>query len=581
MRKVLVRCLVPSMLLCGAALLGQVPVVLHNFSGPDGTGPNFNMVLGADGLLYGIAISGGANPCAGSECGTAWKIDTTGNFTDIHDFPVSATDPFRPLGGLILGNDGFYYGSTELGGMVPSPNTYGAVYRMDSLGNVTVLHAFDFTDGDAPAGALARGADGTLYGVTANAGGSDARCTAGCGTLFSLDTAGTLTTLHSFNFTDGAIPESNVLLANDGNLYGTTLKGGNDNVSCTGGAGGCGTIFKSTIGGSLTTVYAFTGGDDGFQPGPTLLPASDGNMYGVTELGGAHGQGTIFKIDGAGTLTTIHAFNTTDGAIPIGGLMQATDGTILGTTQGGGTNFAGTIFKMDPAGDVTTLYSVDPAKMTYPQTTLTQASDGNLYGTAGGGTSSLGVIYQFPYLCYADMAGNGFYRYVCNIGVHHITGGCGGGNYCPGSPVTRDQMAVFLLKAKHGAGYLPPGCKGVFADVLCPSPFANWIEELHNEGITGGCDATHYCPGDPVTRAEMAIFLLKAKNGSGYHPPSCMGVFSDVVCPDPSKVADFIEALYNLHVTGGCGVGPLRYCPSNPNTRGEMAVFLVKTFGLL
>jgi uncharacterized repeat protein (TIGR03803 family) len=581
MRKVLLPSLIISMLLVGTALLGQVPLVLHEFSGLDGTGPNFNMILGNDGLLYGIAISGGVNPCAGSECGTAWKIDTQGNFTDIHDFPESGADPFRPLGGLILGADGFYYGTTEVG----ASTNFGTVFRMDSLGNLTVLHTFDFTDGGAPAGSLAQGADGTLYGNTANAGGSDARCTAGCGTLFSLDSGGTLTTLHAFDWTDGAIPESNVLFANDGNLYGTTLFGGNTSPSCTVGAQGCGTIYKSTIGGSFTTLYAFTGGDDGYEPGPTLLQASDGNLYGVTELGGVNGQGTIFKIDGAGTLTTIHSFDVTDGSIPIGGLMQATDGTILGTTEGGGTNHVGTIFTTDTAGNVTTLYSFDPATMAYPQTTLTQASDGNLYGTAGGGTHGVGTIYQFPYQCYVDVAPPYlFYPYICNIGVHHVTGGCGAGYYCPGDPVTRAQMAVFLLRGLHGAKYVPPHCAGVFSDVACPGGFAvDWIEELYNEHITGGCQIGPllYCPLNPVTRAQMAAFLLKAEHGSGYVPPSCTGIFADVPCTPGAGFSDWIEELYHEGITGGCDVAPLRYCPGDPNTRGQMAVFIVKTFGLM
>jgi len=135
---------------------------------------------------------------------------------------------------------------------------------------------------------------------------------------------------------------------------------------------------------------------------------------------------------------------------------------------------------------------------------------------------------------------------------------------------------VFLLKAKHGAGYVPPSCTGVFTDVACPSQFADWIEELAAEQITGGCGAGIYCPDNAVTRAQMAAFLLKAKYGSAYVPPSCTGVFSDVVCP--SLFANWIEELAAEGITGGCGAGI--YCPANPNTRGQMAVFLVKTFGL-
>jgi len=137
-------------------------------------------------------------------------------------------------------------------------------------------------------------------------------------------------------------------------------------------------------------------------------------------------------------------------------------------------------------------------------------------------------------------------------------------------------MAVFLLKAEHGATYVPPACAGVFPDVPCPSAFADWIEQLAAEQITGGCGGGNYCPDDAVTRAQMAVFLLKAEHGADYTPPDCAGIFGDVACP--SLFADWIERLADEEITGGCGGG--NYCPTNPNTRGQMAVFLVKTFEL-
>jgi hypothetical protein len=90
-----------------------------------------------------------------------------------------------------------------------------------------------------------------------------------------------------------------------------------------------------------------------------------------------------------------------------------------------------------------------------------------------------------------------------------ITGGCGGGNYCPTNPVTRAQMSAFLLKSKHGSAFTPPACTGIFADVPCPSLFADWIEQLAAEGITAGCGGGNYCPNDPNTRGQMAVFLVK------------------------------------------------------------------------
>lgn len=158
-----------------------------------------------------------------------------------------------------------------------------------------------------------------------------------------------------------------------------------------------------------------------------------------------------------------------------------------------------------------------------------------------------------------------------------ITAGCGGGNYCPGDAVSRAQMAVFLLKAEHGFFHVPSPCVGVFSDVACPGAFAaDWIEQLSAEGITAGCGGGNFCPGGVVSRAQMSAFLLKAEHGSSYVPPPCIGVFGDVPCGSP--FADWIEQLFHENVTAGCGGG--NYCPSGPNTRAQMAVFLAKTFGL-
>lgn len=171
-----------------------------------------------------------------------------------------------------------------------------------------------------------------------------------------------------------------------------------------------------------------------------------------------------------------------------------------------------------------------------------------------------------------------FYPFIETLFHNEVTGGCGGGDYCPGNSVTRAQMAVFLLKAEHGSAYVPPTCIGTFADVTCPSLFADWIEELAAEGITTGCGGNDYCPDDAVTRRQMAVFLLKAAQGSDYTPPAAAGIFDDV--PPGDAFAPWIEDLYNRQITAGCLQTPPLYCPAHPNNRGQMAVFLVKTFGL-
>ena len=172
--------------------------------------------------------------------------------------------------------------------------------------------------------------------------------------------------------------------------------------------------------------------------------------------------------------------------------------------------------------------------------------------------------------------GDIFHDFIEAVFRNGITAGCGSSAYCRDNPVRRDQMAVFLLKAEHGPAFAPLPCAGIFGDVACPSTFADWIETLAAEEITGGCGGGNYCPLNPVRRDQMAVFLLKAKHGSAYTPPACVGVFPDVACP--SQFADWIEQLAAEQITGGCGGG--NYCPLSPNTRGQMSVFLVKTFAL-
>jgi len=176
--------------------------------------------------------------------------------------------------------------------------------------------------------------------------------------------------------------------------------------------------------------------------------------------------------------------------------------------------------------------------------------------------------------------GDPFHDYVEQIFRNGITAGCSGGNYCRNDSVTRAQMAVFLLKSRYGSTHVPPPCASVFDDVACPSLFADWIEELYAQGVTGGCSASPllYCPDQAVTRAQMAVFLLKGSLGSSYAPPNCTGlVFADVPCTG-GPFDPWIEDLADRGITGGCGGGD--YCPASPVTRGQMAVFLTKAFGL-
>jgi hypothetical protein len=172
---------------------------------------------------------------------------------------------------------------------------------------------------------------------------------------------------------------------------------------------------------------------------------------------------------------------------------------------------------------------------------------------------------------------NSFIERLYNAGV---TGGCGTNPliYCPDNKVTRAQMAVFLLKAVHGSSYVPPSATGtIFNDVPVTYWAAAWIEQLYAEGVTGGCGNGNYCPeGILTTRAQMAVFLLRAKHGSSYVPPAASGIFNDV--PVTYWAAAWIEQLYAEGITSGCGNG--NYCPEGSLTRAEMAIFLVRTLNL-
>ncbi len=224
-----------------------------------------------------------------------------------------------------------------------------------------------------------------------------------CVTQGVLASAQTFTTLHSFGGTnEGAHPTAPVILGTDGNLYGTTYTG----------AYGQGTVFQLTPGGTLTTLYSFcaqSGCPDGAQPAAGLMQASDGNFYGTTRIGGANGEGTVFKMTPSGTLTTLYSFCPKnlcrDGQQPEAGLLQVKDGYFYGTTYFGGHYGGGEVFEMTPSGNVYTLYdfcSINNGQAacadgSLPQAGLVQGSDGNFYGTtSSGGTGyhSYGTVFK-------------------------------------------------------------------------------------------------------------------------------------------------------------------------------------------
>ena len=363
---------------------------LHSFcqqtNCPDGSLPEGWLVQGTDGDFYGTTVTGGANGF-----GTVFKITSGGTLTTLHSFNNS--DGNAPAA-LILAGDGNFYGTASQGGGAScsrGPNGCGTVFRITPGGTLTTLYTFcaqaNCTDGYFPGAALVQGRDGNLYGSTLS-GGTPGQCrSAGCGTIFKITLAGSLTTLYRFcpqancQFVspDGSNPGAALVQGADGNLYGTTESGGSDN----GCVFGCGTVFRVTLTGALATLHEFVNSVDGNMPGQ-ILQARDGNFYGVT-------VGSLFKLTADGSFTTLHNFTFADGNDPVG-LLEATDGKLYGVTSQGGNNNCifgcGTIFKTDAGGVITTLHSFDGSDGSAATGGLVQGTDGTLYGTTSNGGSS-------------------------------------------------------------------------------------------------------------------------------------------------------------------------------------------------
>jgi uncharacterized repeat protein (TIGR03803 family) len=304
------------------------------------------------------------------------------------------------LAPLLEGADGYFYGTTYADGT----NNSGTVFRMTPSGAVAVLYNFcseaNCADGAFPEAGLVQGRDRDFYGTASG------KCGSTCdGTVFKISRTGKLTTLYSFcslkNCADGASPMAGLVLGADGNFYGTTYSGGMAcNIFFS-----CGTVFRITPSGKLTTLYVFcpTGSNCHGHPWG-LVQGTNGNFYGTTWDGGVNQStemvGSVFKITPAGTLTTLYSFcsrsHCADGSLPMAGVIQGRDGNFYGTTTEGGASIgagAGTIFRVGPSGTLKTLYVFcasgtnpdDCPDGSIPAADLVQGSDGNFYGTTAGG----------------------------------------------------------------------------------------------------------------------------------------------------------------------------------------------------
>ncbi len=568
-----------------AALRGQTFEVFHQFDLPGPGGPD-ELIQDSDGSFYGVSQDGGTvSPFCIAGCGTVYRMDGDGAVTILHEFTRNDDDGsspggFFPLARLLRASNGDLYGTTIYGG----PCLCGTIFRIDSNGIFTTVHTFVGTDGDLPAGSLIEPQPGDLWGTT-GAGGSGWP-TGGDGTIFRMHFNGDLETMHEFSGSDGSLPSKSLLLADDGNLYGSTFLGGSADS---------GNLFRITLNGNLTVLHEFTGGNAPRE----LIQSSSGNLIAqyIGTLSGAD-RGGVYRITLDGDVQVLHAFASDghEGSQHVSRLLQADDGFFYGTANQGGLNNKGTVFRLGENGNFTVIHDFggDPDGRT-PQAGLMQAADGRLYSTTyhgGDGGTEFGVAYRIMlpgspprFFCAADFVRRDqmavfllkiehgaayvpppctgqfpdvacpglFADWVEELAAEGITAGCGGGDYCPLSAITRAQMAVFLLKTEHGTAYAPPPCSGAFPDVACPSLFGAWIEQLAAEGITAGCGLGNFCPDAPVTRAQMAVFLLKIEHGPAFAPPACQYIFTDVACP--SQFANWVEALYAEDITAGCA-GP-------------------------
>jgi uncharacterized repeat protein (TIGR03803 family) len=332
-----------------------------------------DIVEASDGKLWGT--TSGQGP---TYCGTGFRMSLTGVPTSTLNFSCS---PDFPDGnnpqGLTQGTDGNFYGVTFFGGS----NEEGSVFKLTPTGVLTTLVSFNGSNGSGPVGTLTEGRDGSFYGATY--GGGDQY---GYGTVFQVTSTGTLTTLYQFDFTHGAQPYAGVIQATDGNFYGTTYSGG---------AWGGGTIYKITSQGTLTVVYSL--GEYAYDPNSpvtALVQGKDGSLYGTTPYGGNNNNyGAVFKFTPQGVFSTLYAFSGPDGYSPGGPLVQATDGNLYGTTACNTTG-QGTIFKITSGGTLTTLHTFDGADGESP-IALVQDTNGMFYGVTNlGGTSNLGTTFS-------------------------------------------------------------------------------------------------------------------------------------------------------------------------------------------
>ena len=432
--------------------------VLYNFTGgADGASPSTVLLRDPAGNLYGTTKTGGQTTCLYG-CGVLFKLNPVGQETVLHAF--TGTDGEGPEAGVIADPAGNLYGTTYLGGAAG----VGVVYKLDASGQESLLYSFaGRADGANPLGGLALDSAGNLYGTTSLGGSQNGRSAQGV--VFKLNPAGRETLVHIFSDpVGGTQPNAGVILDLAGNLYGTTYYGG---------TAGNGTVFKLDPAGSETVLHNFTGGVDGAYPTSGVILDSAGNLYGTTPYRGTAHRGVLYKLDASGNETVLHAFTGgSDGGHPAGGVVLDSAGNLFGTTK------TGVVFKFDTAGNFTVLYTFTGGAGGYDlESGVILDAAGNLYGTA-----------------YQGIGGNCLQDGLCGIvyklspsgqetTLHAFTGGDDGGSPLAG---------LILDSAGNLYGTTQVGGTAGFGVVFKVDPFGN---ETVLHSFLGPPDGNEPCAG--------------------------------------------------------------------------------------
>lgn len=372
----------------GLPAFAQTETAIYGFcrltSCADGSEANGSLIRDSSGNLYGTTLEGGAH-----NGGTVYKLTLKGTETVLYSFGASSDDGTYPNQGVTMDSHGNLCGVTEDAGS----HNAGTVFKVTPDGAETILHTFTSSpsDGAYPFGPVILDAKGNIWGTTSSGGRH------GYGTIFRISSGGVEAIVHSFDPStgDGDTPFSGLVVDRHGNFYGTTTAGGTYNA---------GIVFELTSKGVYSILYNFgSNAGDGNTVNSSVILDAEGNVYGVTVLGGSSNNGIVFKLTPGSPWTETILYNfggysQSDGSQPSGPLVIDSEGNLYGTTYQGGNYFlnAGTVFEVSPAGYETVLYDfVGNADGAGPSGGLLRDSHGNLYGTAyRGGDFQNGVVYK-------------------------------------------------------------------------------------------------------------------------------------------------------------------------------------------